>query len=83
MTKQEAINAKCKDCNYDNNDVGSWREQVESCKSTDCALWEYRPLTSGTIKANQEIKIQQMTPDELEKFRKKQNEARLRLGNRK
>jgi hypothetical protein len=43
MTRQRAINAKCKDCIYDPVDFGTWRQQVEACTSTDCALWEHRP----------------------------------------
>jgi len=43
MTRQKAINAKCKDCIYDPVDGGTWREQVQRCTSTDCALFEHRP----------------------------------------
>lgn len=80
MTRQEAIDAKCKDCNYDDKDVGTWREQVESCTAKDCSLWEHRPLTSGTIKANLEAKVAAMTPEELAKFKIKQEGARVRLA---
>ena len=43
MTRQQAINAKCKDCIYDPLEFGTWRQQVERCELTDCSLWEYRP----------------------------------------
>ena len=43
MTRQQAINAKCKDCIYDPEDVGTWRQQVERCELTACSLWQYRP----------------------------------------
>lgn len=80
MTRQEAIDAKCKDCNFDNNDVGTWREQVESCTSTSCSLWEHRPLTAATVKANLEARVETMTPEQLIKFKAKQDAARTRLA---
>ena len=43
MTRQKAIEVKCKDCIYDPLDDGTWRQQVERCELTDCALWNYRP----------------------------------------
>jgi hypothetical protein len=43
-SKRAAINGKCKDCIYDPNGGGSWREQVGACTSTDCALFELRPM---------------------------------------
>ena len=42
MTRQQAIDAKCKDCIYDPEDVGTWRQQVERCELADCSLWQYR-----------------------------------------
>lgn len=39
-----AINAKCKDCNYDPLDTGTWRQQIASCNSTDCSLHPFRPM---------------------------------------
>lgn len=45
LTRQQSINAFCKDCIYDPFDhgAGTWREQVEACPSTECPLWPYRP----------------------------------------
>ncbi len=43
MTRQQAIEAKCKDCIYDPEVEGTWRMQIETCELIDCALWEYRP----------------------------------------
>ena len=43
MTRQQAINEKCKECIYDPAAEGTWRMQTEACELTDCALWEYRP----------------------------------------
>jgi hypothetical protein len=68
MTKQEAINAKCKDCNYDELDKGTWREQVESCKATDCSLWEFRPITAATRKKRTDERVAAMTDEEREVY---------------
>ena len=43
MTRQQAIAAKCKECTYDPLDDGTWRQQVQRCEMTDCALYSYRP----------------------------------------
>ena len=43
--RQRAIDAKCKDCNYDPYSKGSWRYQIETCESNDCPLHPFRPLT--------------------------------------
>ena len=43
MTRQQAINEKCKECIYDPEVEGTWRMQAKHCELTDCALWEYRP----------------------------------------
>jgi hypothetical protein len=43
MTRQQAINEKCKECIYDPEVEGTWRMQAEACELIDCALWEYRP----------------------------------------
>jgi len=43
--RQQAIDAKCKDCGYDPYDKGTWRYQIEICPCTDCPLYEFRPVT--------------------------------------
>ena len=45
-TRQQAINAFCKSCNYDEYDKGNWRQQVASCTMRDCALYAYRPIST-------------------------------------
>ena len=45
MTRQQAIDAKCKECTYDPLDDGTWRQQVEQCELTACALHPYRPVS--------------------------------------
>lgn len=46
---KKCIEAKCKDCTYDEKAPGTWREQVEMCRVTKCALWPVRPMTVATI----------------------------------
>ena len=46
MTRQQAINAKCKDCIYDPMSEGTWRQQTGACIDTACALHEYRPRST-------------------------------------
>lgn len=49
MSLRRAINAKCKDCIYDNLASGTWRQQVTLCSVTSCPLWSLRPQTTATI----------------------------------
>ena len=44
MTRQEAIDAKCKECIYDPEEDGTWRQQVKACDIDACALHSYRPM---------------------------------------
>jgi len=46
---KKCIEEKCKDCTYDPLAGGTWREQVELCRVTKCALWPVRPMTVATI----------------------------------
>ena len=48
--RQVAINAKCKDCCYDELDHGTWREQVERNECGDCPLKDYKPKTIASEK---------------------------------
>ena len=43
MSLRNAINQKCKDCIYDPEVEGGWKQQVSLCELSDCPLWEYRP----------------------------------------
>jgi hypothetical protein len=53
---KKCIEAKCKDCTYDNAAPGSWRFQVEECRVRSCALWEVRPITMETMLKNRKEK---------------------------
>ena len=44
LTRQQAINAMCKDCIYDPKMLGGWRQQVEQCPMKACPLYPYRPI---------------------------------------
>jgi hypothetical protein len=41
-----AINRLCRQCLYDPHAAGTWRQQVEACTSSDCALYPVRPRSS-------------------------------------
>lgn len=42
------VDAHCVSCVYDEMVPGTWRQQVEECQVTLCALWEVRPRSSGS-----------------------------------
>ena len=64
MTRQQAIDAKCKDCIYDPQcGGGTWREQVAQCSSPNCALWPYRPSPRGGRFANPPRDPEAVTPE--------------------
>ena len=44
MTRADAIAAKCKECIYDPDEDGTWRQQVRACDIESCALHQYRPM---------------------------------------
>lgn len=48
MSLRKAINDHCKWCIYDpKSGLGNWRQQVEACAITRCALWPHRPTSRG------------------------------------
>ncbi len=53
---KQCIADKCKDCTYDQHDVGTWRDQVERCNIRSCALWPVRPMTVATINLQRKAK---------------------------
>lgn len=58
MSRTKAINEKCKDCIYDQKAPGTWREQVEDCKSEHtCALWPYRPISIATVNSERKTRV--------------------------
>ena len=49
---RKAIDEKCKSCTYDELAPGTWRMQTEECTVRSCPLWEVRPVTMATKRAN-------------------------------
>jgi hypothetical protein len=49
MTRQQAINAKCRNCIFDDLANGTWRMQTEACELTGCALHPYRPKSRSNV----------------------------------
>ena len=52
-TRQQAINAFCKQCIHDPLAPGNWRQQVTACTWTDCPLYPYRPVSRSKRRAVQ------------------------------
>jgi len=46
VSLRKAINDKCKECIYDPEDRGNWRQQVQGCTSPKCPLFAVRPISS-------------------------------------
>lgn len=58
-----AINAMCKSCLYDpSNGNGAWREQVQGCSSSNCALHSVRPLPVKAKKPRKDARPVQLEP---------------------
>lgn len=47
-----AIDAACKQCIYDPQAPGGWRQQTHLCSCQDCALWPVRPMSASGIPQN-------------------------------
>ena len=45
LTRQQAINAFCKECIVDPLDKGNWKQQVTACTMPNCSLFAYRPVS--------------------------------------
>ena len=57
MSRQKAINDKCRDCIYDPQAPGNWRQQTGACTIKSCSLWPYRPVSRPdrrTVQIHQE-----------------------------
>jgi hypothetical protein len=51
MSRQKAINEKCKQCIYDPNAPGTWRQQVHACPAGEewCPLFPLRPRSESPL----------------------------------
>ena len=50
---RDTVNAKCRECIYDNLSAGAWREQVAACTSACCPLFDVRPVPRECIRNGQ------------------------------
>ena len=60
MKLRRALDNMCKSCIYDPHPGnGTWRQQVEDCPSTDCPLYQVRPITGETRRRNKQIEMEE------------------------
>ena len=63
LSLRAAINAMCKSCLYDpGNGNGGWREQVQGCSSSNCALHAVRPVPVKARKSDEDACIVPLAP---------------------
>lgn len=55
LTRQQAINQKCKDCIYDPLDSGNWKQQVSRCTHAACSLHPYRPVSRPRARSKERV----------------------------
>lgn len=81
-TVLQAVRKFCQDCIYDPgvSGRGTMHEQIEACTDIKCALYEHRPLTSKTKKADRQLEIEAMSPEELILHQERVEQARIRFG---
>ena len=80
MNKQQAIDAHCRDCNFDPLDTGSWRKQISECNQPECNLYPFRPLDQQHAAIKKQDKIANMDEAQLKKYKEKQDAFRARLN---
>ena len=49
VSPKQAIGLHCKDCIYDELDVGNWKQQVTACEFTKCNLYPFRPISKKPL----------------------------------
>lgn len=79
QSPKQAINAKCKECIYDEHNGGTWREQTENCAVKTCSLYEHRPLTLATKRKISEERFESMTEIEKSDVLAKKLSAKKRM----
>jgi hypothetical protein len=75
-----AIKNKCFDCLYDDEASGTKHDQTTNCPHITCELYEFRPLNSKVKAIVKEEKISKMTPEQLVKYKAKQDIARINMS---
>lgn len=59
-SRKAAIEQHCRDCIFDPNASGTWREQVGNCTSINCSLRPFRPTPlTGTKKKRSSILVRE------------------------
>ena len=69
MGLRKAINAKCRDCIFDECAAGSAAVQVELCASYDCPLWPVRPVRKEPVPYSAPVVAEQQLSPELALWR--------------
>jgi hypothetical protein len=78
LSLRAAINAMCKGCLYDpGNGNGAWREQVQACTSSNCALHAVRPLPVKATKRAEDALIGLLAPSTANEHADALNTARI------
>lgn len=67
LSPQQAINAKCKDCIYDEHNGGTWRDQTEACTVKSCPLYDLRPVSAATKRKRSEERFNSLSETEKSK----------------
>jgi len=49
---RKCIDENCRNCIYDEQAKGTWRQQVTLCTVESCAMYPVRPITKATIPDN-------------------------------
>lgn len=79
LSRQKAIEAKCRDCIVDELDTGTWRAQVTDCTDEACALHEYRPLDAKAADLAKKERYEALSDEEKAIYDKRAKEAGDRL----
>jgi hypothetical protein len=59
-----AIDRNCRECCFDpKSGLGTWRQQVEACPVTRCALWPVRPRADKRDRRAGETAAPRPTPE--------------------
>ena len=66
---RSCINAKCRDCIYDELAAGSAAVQIELCASFDCPLWPVRPIRRERIPYSRPVVDEQQLSAEMALYR--------------
>ena len=82
LSPQQAINAKCKDCIYDEHNGGTWRDQTEACTVKSCPLYDLRPVSLATKRKRSEERFNALSESEKLIEISKRKEIGERLGKR-